>query len=517
MTLPRTILYWLLLLVASPGAAWCADTASSLQTGHALLDQWQVTEAEALAQSLLKAEPNSGDAHFLQARVLFLKGQYEQAWKILQPVSDRHRAVAEFKTLLDQTRKAVSGFVTEESAHFVFRYADGPDRILVHYATEVLERSYEVLGDLFGVRPREKVRVEFYPNREPFAKISPLTMKDIVTSGTVALCKYNRLMMISPGSLVRGYNWMDTLSHEYIHFLLALKGKNAVPLWLNEGIAKFYEARWRGAASLEPLQQTVLARGLQKNHLIALEDMMPSLAKLKNAEDVQLAYAQVATMVEYLAALKGDGAIAEMVGDLAHDLPFADILKNRWDLTPQTLQAQWRTAMQSKNLIVIPGLKVLETRFKESRAEAETGKDYGEIEEKPAQDLAFLGDVLKSRNYPEAAVIEYQKAVQETRSLSPILHNKLAGAYLTVKEYGKAEALLQDNLKFYPMFTTTLTHLGETYFLMDKPEEARRYFEQAVRVNPFNPFVHQRLIELHRKLGDPKQAEAQTRLYRRLE
>ncbi|SVC79051.1 uncharacterized protein METZ01_LOCUS331905, partial [marine metagenome] len=34
--------------------------------------------------------------------------------------------------------------------------------------------------------------------------------EDIATSGTVALCKYNRIMIISPGSLVRGYNWMDS-------------------------------------------------------------------------------------------------------------------------------------------------------------------------------------------------------------------------------------------------------------------------------------------------------------------
>jgi len=264
-----------------------ADLQAEVTEGYLLIDQWRFEEADAVTQKLLKRYPNSGDVHFLKARVEFYKGNYEKAWKILETVDDQYHTVKEFKTLVSNTREATSVFVTQESEHFTFHYIDGPDQVLIPYAIEALEKSYQVLGKILGYFPKQKVRVEIYPDRIPFARISPLTLKDIVTSGTVALCKYNRIMMISPGSLVRGYNWMDTLSHEYTHYLLSSKSYNNAPLWFHEGIAKYLETRWRQDADyMTPIMETILADGLANDYMVELEDMMPSLAKLKNAEDV---------------------------------------------------------------------------------------------------------------------------------------------------------------------------------------------------------------------------------------
>ena len=493
------------------------DIEDALQ-GHSLLEQWRVDEADALAQSLLQYYPESGDAHFLKARVLFFKGQYDAAGKTLKQLSDNQPRVKEFKSLVEQTRKATSGFVSRETEHFIFRFTKGPDEILVHYAEEVLERSWHVLGGLLDYFPKEKVLVEFYPDKEPFSHISPLTMQDIMVSGTVALCKYHRIMMISPASLVRGYNWMDTLSHEFTHFLLSKKSNNNVPLWLNEGIAKNFETRWRGDMSpLEPVMENILAQGLTNDYLIPLESMMPSLARLKTAEDVQLAYAQVATMVDYMVSLKGEKVLSLMLVDMAAEVPFEQILEKHIGKNLKTFQEDWKTHMKQKQLKTIPGLKVMNVRFKPDRQTDGEEKAYTEIENKSIQNLTFLGDVLKDRSHTKAAIIEYQKAIKESSSLSPILHNKLAVTYLMVKEYGQAEPLLKESLKYYPSFHTTLSNLGELYYATGKYKQAGEYFETAVRLNPFNPFVHQRLIEIDQKLEKRKAAEVQGQLYKLLE
>jgi len=174
--------------------------------GHKLIDDWNTEAAEHFTNTLLKKYPKSGDAYFLKARVEFLKGNHELAAKILKQVTGKHTEVQEFKNLVYKTHEETKLFATSESKHFIYRYQKGSDEILVHYATKVLEKSYKILGKIFNYYPKEKVLVEFYPNRESFSKISPLTLDDIAISGTVALCKYNRIMMISPGSLVRGYN-----------------------------------------------------------------------------------------------------------------------------------------------------------------------------------------------------------------------------------------------------------------------------------------------------------------------
>ena len=233
-------------LLSIPGISLAKPTLTQkVFTGYELAQDWDLVSAEKLSQALLNEHPDSGDAHFLSARIEFLKGNYEHSWKILKNVGENFKEVSDFKKLVNATLKASKNFVSVETEHFHIRYEEGPDEVLIYYAKEVLEKSYQVLGKILEHLPQEKVLVEIYPDREPFSKISPLSLHDILTSGTVALCKYRRIMMISPGSLGRGYNWMDTLSHEYVHYLLTKKSRNRLPLWMHEGIAKLLETRWR--------------------------------------------------------------------------------------------------------------------------------------------------------------------------------------------------------------------------------------------------------------------------------
>ena len=499
-----------------------ADLQDDLSEGYSLIDQWRINEADEYADTLLKKYRDSGDVYFLKGRIEFFKGNYSKAMEILKEVSDNQPIVKEFKNLVKKTYLATSNFVFEESEHFRFAYIDGSDRILVHYAKEALEKSYQVLGKLFNFFPTEKILIEFYPDHEPFSQISPLTFQDIMTSGTVALCKYNRIMMISPGALVRGYNWMDTLSHEFTHYILSAKSNNNVPLWLHEGIAKYLEPRWRGSREyLNPLMKTVLASGLSQDYMVSLEAMMPSLAKLKNAEDVQLAYAEVATMVEYMIELKGESILVDITEDFSKELSIDTILQNRLGMNLDDFQENWKTHVKEKNYSTIPGLKTFKFRFKSSRPKSASNEsetdNYKEVTDTQAQDLTRLGDILKSRNYLEAATVEYEKAIIESKSISPILNNKLATTYLLRKNFDKAESLLIKNESSYPSFATTEVNLGELYYLKGNFESSLKHYRRAVHLNPFNPYVHARLIDILEILEKDEEKDLQVRLFSHIE
>jgi tetratricopeptide (TPR) repeat protein len=97
--------------------------------------------------------------------------------------------------------------------------------------------------------------------------------------------------------------------------------------------------------------------------------------------------------------------------------------------------------------------------------------------------------------------------------LSPVLYNKLAGTYLLQKDYAKAEILLHKSLKYYPQFATTLTHLGELFYMKKDYAASEEFFQLAVRINPFNPLVHSRLINIYATLGQTKKKEQQGLLY----
>ncbi len=490
-------------------------TPKQVFEGYDLVEDWRILEAEDLVQTLLKKFPESGDVRFLQARVEFFKGNYDAAWKALKPVEAKHQSVRDFKSLVNETRQAAADFISRESEHFIFRFEKGGDEILIHYAEEVLERSYQVLGKLLNHYPQEKVLVEIYPDREPLSRVSPLTRQDIITSGTVALCKYNRIMIISPASLVRGYPWMDTLSHEYTHYLLTQKSHNNLPLWMHEGIAKYSEGKWRESEEfLSPLMKTVLSAGLENDYLIGLSAMMPSLAKLKNQEDVQLAYAEVASMIDFMIHEKGKTSfLPGLLDDLANGQEFEAALEFRLGVDLPTFQENWKNFMKQKKLKTIPGIKALQTRFKSSRSAENDKKDYQEVGKQRAQDLTFLGDILKSRNSFKAAIIEYEKAFEESDTQSPILYNKLAGAYLVLKNYEQAESYLKKSLEHYPHFHTSLVNLGELYLETGRLQEARDYFERAIKINPFNPFVHLRLIKVYDSLSMEDEKNLQEKLF----
>ena len=512
----KLLLVFALLLpgVEKSFASLLEPVPDEIYQGYQLIQDWDIASAEKLTDQLLKKYPESGDAHLLQARIEFMKGNYERSWKILRRVGDNFEEVKEFKNHVSATRRASKNFISRESEHFVFHFEEGPDEILIHYAEEVLETSYRVLGEILNFYPEEKVRVEIYPDRKPFSQISPLTLKDILTSGTVALCKYNRIMMISPGSLVRGFNWMDTLSHEYVHYILTKKSRNHLPLWMHEGIAKYLETRWRGKNKyLSPIMETVLYNGLKNDYRVPLEAMMPSLAKLKTAEDVQLAYAEVSSMMEYLATLNGTDIFDRILADLASDTKFEKIFAKHTGQDLAEFQANWEGWARKLELKNIPGIKILSTEFKNRKGLKPENKDYKTLESKKVRNLTFLGDILKSRDHFKAAIIEYRKALEATSNHSPVLYNKLARTYLQTKKYDDAETLLKESLTFFPDFHTTLANLGELYYSSNEYGTAREYFEKAVRINPFNPFVHMRLIHIYDKLALTGEKGLQTRQF----
>ena len=52
-------------------------------------------------------------------------------------------------------------------------------------------------------------------------------------------------MITSPLNVANGYTWADTIAHEYIHLVVSKMTHNEIPIWLHEGIAKFYESAWK--------------------------------------------------------------------------------------------------------------------------------------------------------------------------------------------------------------------------------------------------------------------------------
>ncbi|MBI2178376.1 MAG: hypothetical protein HYU38_08590 [Candidatus Tectomicrobia bacterium] len=279
------------------------------------LRAWNLEGAERLLARLKAEKPGLPEWEGLEGSIFYLKGEFSKSIERLDSALRKRAGDSEWLELrlhVRQSQAAVEGFKVHRTPHFEI-WHDPSDAVLMPYLVETLEASYRVLGDELGVRPSRPVRVEVFTDASRFNKASTLSQTEIEGKGAVGICKFNKIMMLSPGALLRGYRWLDTASHEYVHYLIVVGTKNRTPIWLHEGIAKYLERRWRGLGDdyLHPGEEMLLAPARETNTFIPFQRMEPSLIYLDTPDDVQLAYAEAASAAEFIQRRGGKKGLAE--------------------------------------------------------------------------------------------------------------------------------------------------------------------------------------------------------------
>jgi tetratricopeptide (TPR) repeat protein len=495
---------WLCALVLWPGLA----QAASAERVYQLVEEQRIDDAQRELEPLLRARPHDGEVAFAEGDLLLHRGQYARAAERLGEAAGKLRGdagaeAARLRDLAQATAEATRDDVAARGQHFVVYHSVGKDALLAPYALAALERAYQALGDDFGWRPTEPVRVEIYPEVADLARVSTLTLKEIETSGTIALCKFNRLMIVSPRALIAGYPWLDTLTHEYTHYVVTRVSHNSVPIWLHEGLAKFEERRWRGPSGggLTPVMEHLLATGLSHKHLISFAAMHPSMAKLPSQEDTALAFAEVYTVIEYLHERSGWAGVRALIARMRDGKPLDDF------------ERDWRAWLHTRKLHAHPGLLPAETelRFRKSGAKSTEASDddSARIGEERARRFARLGGLLRARHRLQAAALEYEKAQAIVGAGHPSVANKLARTYLELGEPGRAIATAEAELELYPDQAAPNATLGEAWLQKGDLPRAQPYWLQALAINPFDPTVHCGLARTFAHAHDARADEEQ--------
>jgi hypothetical protein len=208
-------------------------------------------------------------------------------------------------------------FSHRRSSHFVLyqdvaieRYS-GPfgSRQFERDVLEVLEESYDELARALGVRPLRPVEVVVYDPAVFDGQFARLF-------GFRAAGFYHGVIRIRGGTRI-STELLRTLRHEYVHAALdgAAPGV-ALPAWLNEGLAEYFEALAIGKRRLSRGELIVLAEALPRGALPRLEAMSgTSFAPL--AEDqAALAYLKSYALIEHLARAYGEAALRRFVAQV---------------------------------------------------------------------------------------------------------------------------------------------------------------------------------------------------------
>lgn len=495
---------------------FAAELDARLKEAEEHIEAWRLAQAEEIASRFLSENPKSADALDLKSRIAFYHGRYQEALRFseqalaIASANERYNA---FRLFAQRTQDTVKTLKRFESQHFILYLDEERDAILAAHALETLERSQQAIGNSLGYFPQEKIRVEIAPDAASFNAISTLSLRDIEETGAVGICKFNKIMTISPRALLQGYRWLDSLSHEYLHYAIVSLSNNKAPIWLHEGMARFYETRWRSADGrggiedyLTPSNQTLLAQALGQNKFVGFDKMEPSLIYLETPEQVQLAYAEAASAIDFLASRKGESGVRELLSEVAQRPTTREAIEVVLGIPFPAFEREWKDFLKAKGFKEIQGSRVRKLKVRGSQKEDEDAVELREVQSIVARNRAHLADQLLDRGRVTAAVKEYERALQASPQ-SPIILGKLARALIQTNRHEEALAHLQKAQALDPDNVSTYIQLGRLYHTRKDFPNAKIALEEAIQINPFNPTIYRPLYETYAALGDQDKAK----------
>ena len=504
------------------------EVAALARTAEKQLDEWRFADGRARVAELMRVAPEAPQTLYLKGYEHFLEGDYADAVHDLEaslaagPRDASAVNARELRALAAEARDAIKDHKEERFGHFIVRYP-AVDGVLLPYAREALEAAYRALHDDLGFEAELPIRIELYRSPSDLAAVSSLTVAEVARTGTIALCKWARLMVTSPRALATGYPWLDTINHELVHYAVSSLTRDRAPVWLQEGLAKFLERRWHEPAGgrIPPAMEHMLAKALRTGKLISFEAMHPSMAKLPSAEDATLAFAEVANAIGHLYAEKGAAGLRAAIKRVADGQDAREAVAAAAGVTWSDFERDWRAYMVAQRYKTFPAIDFPTTHIRKPNAIAS--------ERKPSEDEALspsakgtttstaafrflrLGNMLLRRDRPRAAVIEYEKGAKAVTSagrgsgdaaaawLFPV---KLGRTYLVLGEADRALRALESVQAVFPDLPWPHVIAGEAKLAKGAPAEAIVELRAALATNPFDPEVHCTLATAYEKVPE---------------
>jgi hypothetical protein len=311
---------------------WIATVVIALSSGAASAILGPVTprqisqaitelDVERARALLERTESNAPTIAYERARLAIYVGDCLSAMAILD--APHFRNAPETASLAELARScagatAGSPIVEDKKNGIWLRFQDQEDKALMPFLTDVAVRARRRIEADLGVTLPRPLRLDLVRDLFSLSAISGLPVTAAETTGTVAVARWGRVTMISPRATPLGYPWEDTLAHEITHLALSRATRDKAPLWLQEGVAKREERRWRAERPFDDAGGAdLLARqALKSGRAVGIDQLGPSIAMLPTPEQASTAFAEVTSFVDYWIRENGTAALALLLLDL---------------------------------------------------------------------------------------------------------------------------------------------------------------------------------------------------------
>jgi predicted Zn-dependent protease len=240
-------------------------------------------------------------------------------------------------------------------------------------------------------------------------------------------------------------------------------------------------------------------QALAKDKFVGFKNMEPSLIHLETPEQVQLAYAEAASAVEFINQSKGETGMRELMAALV-DRPTPEAIEKVYGMSFSNFESRWKSFLKAKGLKGIEGSRVRRLKVKTDGKEDEEVVELKEIQSAVARNRTHLADELLAKGRAVAAANEYQRALVASPN-SPVILNKLGRVYIQMNRLDEAMPLLKKVLEIEPDSANTYVQLGRIYHTNKNFQDARTVLEEAIQINPYNPMIYRLLIDAYAATG----------------
>lgn len=410
-------------------------------------------------------------------------------------------------------------FVRFETPHFRMKLHEKEAVALKPYVAELAERSLKTLEQKYNHQVSGKYVFEMYPDHEDFA------VRTMGLPGLGALgATFGRIVaMDSPSARPRGeFHWGSTLWHELAHVVTLSLSNGKVPRWFTEGISMM-EERQAGEGWGDYLN-VGFVQAYKDDLLLPLKDLNSGFERPESGQALTIAYFQAGWICEFLVSGYGFESIAAMLEAFGQGLSTEEVFQQVLGASVEEIDGQFRQKMEETLKPLLSKLEAPEHfslvhlfpgavgQEGEGEAGLETDLDTLLQAWQAAPENYFLnlrlGTQLKTAGRQQEAIPYLEKALEilPTQAARGSPYDILTQIY---EETGQVDKLVEVRQRWWraaPLFPENAHRIASLLSDRDQPQEAAKYLEEVMYVDPLQPATHQKLGDLYLQFSETEKA-----------
>ncbi len=430
----RRRLRWIALaLTCGVGSATAAIELDASNPVERVSNAITEIDTQRATELLQHSQVDSAALTLERARLAVYLGECDRADAILSnPLLSESREGASLADLAKSCARATAaGFVLEDKQRGVWlRLQDDADRALAPFIFEVAAQARDTVSKEVGIDLPRPLRIDLVRDLFSLSSVSGLPLSAAETTGTLAVARWGRVIMLSPRAPVQGYPWQDTLAHEITHLLVTRATRDFAPLWMQEGLAKRFEVRWRPARPFDrpDWADTGARNAALDGRSVGIDKLGPSIAMLPTPEAAGIAFAEVTSFMHFFIVQNGEPALRLLFADLRGNGP-AGAEAALLSVTGYGLSewnARWQRFLREP---VKPSVEEAPLHAVAPRARGDAGR------------RVRLADLLSARAHGRESASEVEPLLNSLSRLPQIRARAASGLYAAGDDAGAERAL----------------------------------------------------------------------------